>query len=216
MQISFNRTCRTLKPQYIVIHDTGNMSKGADAKAHFNYFNTGNRKSSADVFCDDKTSLVVNDYHTYYTWHCGDGGGKYGISNENSVGVEICINSDGDYNKAVENAIITVKALMKELNIPADRVVRHYDASRKLCPASMSAYNWKAWHEFKRRLTDNTKEVEKSMYYKTLSEIPEDYRPTIEKLVNKGIIKGYSDSDLHLSEDMCRIIVYLDRAGNFK
>ena len=41
-QIAYNRTPRTQKPVYIVIHDTGNTGKGANAKAHFNYFNGGN------------------------------------------------------------------------------------------------------------------------------------------------------------------------------
>lgn len=157
MQIAYNKTKRTIKPQYIVVHDTGNESKGADADAHFNYYNTGNRQSSADIFVDDTKILKVNDYNKYYTWHCGDGKGKYGISNANSVGVEICINSDGDYDKAVKNAIACVRDLMKELNIPIDRVVRHYDASRKNCPATMSADNWGTWKQFKKSLAETPK-----------------------------------------------------------
>lgn len=41
-QIAYNRTSRIQKPVYIVIHDTGNTGKGANANAHFNYFNGGN------------------------------------------------------------------------------------------------------------------------------------------------------------------------------
>ena len=78
-----------------------------------------------------RKSLQVNDYAKYYTWHCGDGKGKYGITNSNSIGIEICINSDGNYNIAFQNAVELTKHLMKELNIPIERVVRHYDASRK-------------------------------------------------------------------------------------
>lgn len=155
MQIAYNRTTRKEKPEYIVIHDTGNKSKGADANAHFNYFNGGNRNSSADIFVDDKGALKVNDYHKYYTWHSGDGGGKHGITNSNSVGLEICVNSDGNYDEAVKNAVVATRKLMHELNIPSDRVVRHYDASKKLCPASMSANNWQAWKDFKTLLTDD-------------------------------------------------------------
>lgn len=155
MQISYNRTPRKEKPKYIVIHDTGNKSKGADCEAHFNYYNTGNRQSSADIFADDKGVLRINDYNKYYTWHCGDGSGKYGITNGNSVGVEICVNADGDYDTALKNAAVAVRKLMHELNIPSERVVRHYDASRKLCPASMSQNNWESWAKFKRLLTDD-------------------------------------------------------------
>ncbi len=155
-QIAYNRTARKQNPIYIVIHDTGNTGKGANANAHFNYFNGGNRNSSADFFVDDTQVLQVNDYTKYYTWHCGDGKGKYGITNSNSIGIEICINSDGNYNIAFQNAVELTKHLMKELNIPVERVVRHYDASRKNCPASMSGNNWELWSKFKEALVMQT------------------------------------------------------------
>lgn len=151
-QIAYNRTKRNQKPQYIVIHDTGNPGKGADAEAHFQYFNGGNRNASADFFVDDREILQVNDYNTYYTWHCGDGKGKYGVTNGNSIGIEICVNSDGNYDIAFQNTVTLTKHLMVELNIPIDRVVRHYDASRKNCPASMSDNGWVLWQTFKTQL----------------------------------------------------------------
>ena len=151
-QIAYNKTTRSQRPQYIVIHDTGNKNKGANAEAHFNYFNNGDRQASADFFVDDKQILQVNDYNTYYTWHCGDGKGKNGITNANSIGIEICVNSDGTYDIAFQNAVALTKQLMTELNIPIDRVVRHYDASGKNCPASMSANNWALWNTFKAQL----------------------------------------------------------------
>lgn len=163
MQIAYNKTKRSQKPKYIVVHDTGNSGKGANAKAHFNYFNGGDRGASADFFVDDKEALQVNDYNTYYTWHCGDGKGKNGITNSNSVGIEICINSDGDYNKAVMRAQALVAKLMKELNIPLSNVVRHYDASGKICPNSMSKNNWQAWNTFKAGLElDDAEFVQKA------------------------------------------------------
>ena len=151
-QIAYNISKRNTAAIYIVIHDTGNKNRGADAEAHFRYFNGGNRNSSADFFVDDKQILQVNDYLKNYTWHCGDGKGKYGITNANSIGIEICVNSDGDYEKAYNNAIELTKHLMKELNITADRVVRHYDASRKNCPASMSSQSWTLWNDFRKAL----------------------------------------------------------------
>jgi N-acetylmuramoyl-L-alanine amidase len=151
-QIAYNRTKRSQRPQHIVIHDTANKNKGANAEAHFNYFNGGDRQASADFFVDDKQILQVNDYSTYYTWHCGDGKGKNGITNANSIGIEICVNADGNYDVAFQNAVALTKQLMAELNIPIDRVVRHYDASGKICPASMSADNWALWNTFKAQL----------------------------------------------------------------
>ena len=157
MQIAYNKSKRTEKIRYIVIHDTGNKSRGADARAHFNYFNSGDRQSSADFFADDKECLKVNDYNTYYTWHCGDGKGKNGITNNNSVGVEICINSDGNYEKAKENALKTVRLLMNELGVPPERVVRHFDVSGKNCPQTFSESDWKS---FKNALIDEYTDIE--------------------------------------------------------
>ena len=152
-QIKYNRSNRGGTPiRYIVVHDTGNPSRGANATAHYNYFNGGDRSSSADFFVDDTQVLCVNDYYKFYTWHCGDGHGKYGITNRNSVGIEFCINVDSDRDKTLERTAQLVRELMQELNIPIDRVVRHYDASRKNCPQSMSKNGWAAWYKFKEKL----------------------------------------------------------------
>ena len=146
MQIAYNRTARTEKPRYIVIHTTGNPRKGADARAHFDYWNSGNVGQSADFVVDDKEALQINDYNKYYTWHCGDGKGKYGITNSNSIGIEICVNQDGDFEKAISNAVELVQVLKAQTGIT--EVVRHYDASRKNCPAELSKDNWNAWYKF--------------------------------------------------------------------
>ena len=152
-QIKYNRSNRGGTPiRYIVVHDTGNPSRGANATAHYNYFNGGDRSSSADFFVDDTQVLCVNDYYRCYTWHCGDGRGKYGITNRNSVGIEFCINVDSDRDKTLERTAQLVRELMQELNIPIDRVVRHYDASRKNCPQSMSGNGWAQWYKFKEKL----------------------------------------------------------------
>lgn len=146
LQIAYNRTVRTEKPRYIVIHTTGNKSKGANAMAHFSYWNRGEVGASADFVVDDKEALQINDYNKYYTWHCGDGKGKYSITNSNSIGIEICVNSDGDFDNAVENAVKLVKKLKKETGIT--KIVRHYDASQKNCPAELSANDWEGWGKF--------------------------------------------------------------------
>ena len=152
-QIKYNRSNRGGTPiKYIVVHDTGNPSRGANATAHYNYFNGGDRSSSADFFVDDTQVLCVNDYYKFYTWHCGDGHGKYGITNRNSVGIEFCINVDSDRDKTLERTAQLVRELMQELNIPIDRVVRHYDASRKNCPQSMNGNGWAQWYKFKEKL----------------------------------------------------------------
>ncbi len=148
LPIGMNFSKRGGSPKFIVVHDTGNSSKGADAIAHFRYFDGGYRGASAHYFVDDKrvveTVEVANS-----AWHCGDGRGKYGIYNYNSIGVELCVNADGDWERTKERAIDLIRFLMRFYGIPKSNVVRHYDASRKICPRRMSADNWREWWIFR-------------------------------------------------------------------
>ena len=135
------------KIDYIVIHDTGNSRKGADAYAHFRYFNHPGRNASAHYFVDSREIIqLVEDFNA--AWHCGDGRGRYGITNSNSIGIELCINSDGDWEETKRKGIDLIRGLMKKHDIPKERVVRHFDASGKLCPRSMSNFGWREWTLF--------------------------------------------------------------------
>ena len=108
---------------------------------------TADRQSSAHYFVDDTQVLrIIKDSDK--AWHCGDGNGKYGITNENSLGIEICINMNGNFNIAFDKAAELTSFLMKKYNITLENVVRHYDASRKICPNSMSKNNWMLWDDF--------------------------------------------------------------------
>ena len=151
IKFNFSKRRGMVKPTFIVVHDTGNANAGADALAHYRYFNAGNRKASAHYFVDDKR-IVETVETSNASWHCGDGQGRFGITNSNSIGVEICVNSDGDYDKVLENARIVIRFLMDFYNIPVARVVRHFDASHKICPRSMSENNWQMWWKFKESL----------------------------------------------------------------
>ena len=235
-QIKYNRSNRGGTPiKYIVVHDTGNPSRGANATAHYNYFNGGDRSSSADFFVDDTQVLCVNDYYKYYTWHCGDGHGKYGISNRNSVGIEFCINVDSDRDKTLDRTAQLVRELMQELNIPIERVVRHYDASRKNCPQSMSGNGWAQWYKFKEKLkgedlamtqyeelkkmiealdrkTDLLAEkVKEPMIYNYVDDnMPEWAREAVSWAVGNGILNG-DGSGLNLDDKDIRYITMMYR-----
>lgn len=152
LQITCNKTARTEKAKYIVVHTTGNYSQSADARAHYEYWDRQYAGQSADFVVDDKEALQINDYTKYYTWHCGDGKGKNGITNANSIGIEICVNRGGDFDKAVENAAELVRKLKAETGI--ENVVRHYDASGKMCPAEFAGDGWAAWYRFLRMVDE--------------------------------------------------------------
>ncbi|EQJ93960.1 N-acetylmuramoyl-L-alanine amidase family protein [Clostridioides difficile P51] len=136
--------------KFIVIHETDNEDKGADAKRHAQALNNGNLEASVHYYVDDKMIYQTLD-HKDGAWAVGKSYGTAlvaGVTNYNSINIEICVNKDGNYTKARENAIDLTRKLMKDLNISADKVIRHYDAKKKYCPRKMLD-NPKLWVDFK-------------------------------------------------------------------
>lgn len=67
---------------------------------------------------------------------------------------------------------------------------------------------------------ENRASEESELRYETLGDVSEkDYRPTVEKLIRLGVLRGKGGSggetQLDLGEDALRILVMLDRAGLF-
>lgn len=146
---------RTVK--YIVVHYTGT---DASALNNVKYFSGGNRNASADFFIDkDGSTYQFNaEIGSYYSWHCGDGRGKYGISNANSIGIEV-VSSGAEFTDAQKKALRElVTWLMGKYGIKAENVVRHYDASRKTCPAPYAGNAAKdaKWRELHAYVTGGT------------------------------------------------------------
>ena len=133
------------KPAYVVIHETDNWSKGADAKAHATAMKNGNLAGTVHYYVDSKSIYQTLD-HNDGAWAVGDGKGKYGITNRNSINIEICVNPETDYYKAVDKAEQLAAQLLKQYGWGTDRLKRHYDASRKNCPRRIQAEG--RWPEF--------------------------------------------------------------------
>lgn len=141
--------------KYIVIHDTGNASKGADADAHFKYLQTATRYGSAHYYLDDRQIIqVIGD--SLVAWSIGDRWGYKNnprriadATNSNSLSIELCINADINKDLAYKNLVELTKNLMKKFNIPHGRVIRHFDATGKICPGSWSGDDWSKWWQFK-------------------------------------------------------------------
>lgn len=168
---------------YIVIHYTaGSTSRAGTAKNNAVMFSDPARYASADFIVDDETIVQYNpDIKNRFCWHCGDnkniysmGGKFYGkCTNANSIGIEICSTNPNwtasdqanskkwsFTEKAVAKAVELTKYLMQTYNIPADRVIRHYDVSGKLCPGIIGwnedSKDISQWKEFKAKLTNST------------------------------------------------------------
>lgn len=142
-----NRPGYRMTPKYITVHNTANTSKGANAKAHANYLNGGaGGRSASWHFTVDDTEIYQHLPLNESGWHAGDGNGA---GNRQSIGIEICENSDGDFAKAVANAQALISKLMSEYNIPFANVVPHKHWSGKHCPRKLLDN----WSDFKAGIT---------------------------------------------------------------
>ena len=141
-------------PKYIVIHETDNFAAGAGAKRHAQAQYNGNLNTSVHYYCGSDGIYQAAD-HSDGTKSIGvEYGGNHAITdatNRNTINIEICVNSDGDYTVARKNAIELVKYLMQTTGIPAERVIRHYDAKGKYCPRKMMD-NPALWEDFKKQI----------------------------------------------------------------
>ena len=126
--------------KYIVIHYTGNTTDTATANA--NYFKNVHRGASAHYFVD-RTQIVqvVSEQDT--AWAVGKNYGSNNLfgqcTNSNSISIEMCSTGGKIADETYQNTVALTKDLMKRWNIPADRVVRHWDVCSKNCPG------WDGW-----------------------------------------------------------------------
>lgn len=128
--------------KYIVVHETDNTRSGADADAHARLQYNGNSRNASWNYTVDDKEIVQSFEHTWKCWAAGTGTG-----NNEGIHVEICVNSDGDYLKAVRNAAELVAKIMKDEGIPLAKVVQHNYFSGKNCPRNVRAGKV-AWPQF--------------------------------------------------------------------
>lgn len=156
----------------IVIHWTANTAKGANAVANRNYFNTTANDASAHYIVDDKTIVrcIPDDeiaYHVGASNYTAIGNqireGSYS-PNYFLIGIEMCVNSDADWNKTYQNTIELAAYLLNKYNLSIDDIYRHYDITGKDCPKMMLAE--KEWERFKNNVKTHMKIDEVSPWAK--------------------------------------------------
>ena len=142
-------------PVYIVVHETDNYGKGAGARRHAEAQFLGHLSTSVQYYSGSDGVYQAAE-HTDGTYSVGiEYGGNHAVkdaNNRNTINIEICVNSDGDYGKARQNAIELVKHLMQVTGIPAERVIRHFDAKGKYCPRKMLD-SPELWEDFKKQIS---------------------------------------------------------------
>lgn len=143
------RTYGTGNPvKKIVIHQTGNTGKGANAKAHANLQSNLNPRSASWHGTVDDKEFIESFKGNVRCWGTGDGRISNG-GNMNGYHIEGCINSDGDYVEMIDNMAEVTASKLKEFNLKLKDVVRHFDYNRKNCPEQlMRGYMGISWNDF--------------------------------------------------------------------
>lgn len=151
-----NRPKKKLKKiKGVVIHWTANTGRGANAIANRNYFNTTKTAASAHYIVDDH-SIVQCVPDNEVAWHVG--ANKYTATGEKIrekpyspnyflIGIEMCVNSDGNWSKTYQNTVELAAYLLKKYNLNINDLYRHYDITGKNCPAMM--IDESEWLKFK-------------------------------------------------------------------
>ena len=165
-------------------------------------------------------------------WHAGTGtSGK--SANDTHISFEICEDglTDPDYFRLVYREAVELTAyLCKQYGLDPLKdgvVICHSEGyHRGIASGHADVEHWfprygKSMDDFRADVAvelasgpepEPGKEDDMT-YYKTLDDVPEPYRPTVEKLVEAGALKGTGADVLDVSEDFCRIMTVLDRLG---
>ena len=133
---------------WITVHETAMTSVGHNAEFLANLqYNTayvspaGDPRQASWHYQVDENEIYQSFPDSVACWHAGE---KYG--NYYAIGIEMCVNSDGNYEGAMRNDAKLIAYLMHKYNLTMENVKRHKDFSGKECPSYMISTN--RWNEF--------------------------------------------------------------------
>lgn len=132
----------------VTIHETANTSKGAGAVNHATYLQgSGSNKAASWHYCVDDEIITRSIPEKEVAWHAGNSKGNY-----NTIAIEICVNSDGDFKNAVHNAAELAADILKRNNITKtnyeEYLFQHNYWSGKDCPTLLRKGKPLSWAYF--------------------------------------------------------------------
>lgn len=131
------RPQKKITPKGLVIHWTANTGKGADADNNRNYFNNSGVYASAHYIVDDY-QIVQCLPENEMAYHVGAKSYKptklSNYPNDCTIGIEMCVNSDGNFDKMYKNTVELAADICKRYGWTRDNLYRHYDITGKDCP----------------------------------------------------------------------------------
>lgn len=158
-----NRSGRKISEhKAIILHWTANEKIGADAIANRNYFNGKHYLDKQLIYAsahfivddhqiiqclpEDEVGYHVGTAYYKYTKLARQLMGKQKSPNNVTLGIEMCVNKDGDFEITLEQSIQLTRSLAKKYAIDRNHVLRHFDITEKECPKMLLAPE--AWNQF--------------------------------------------------------------------
>lgn len=130
-----------------------------------------------------------------------------------SVGVPgVIVEHSFHTNKAAAKWLSVDTNLDKLAEAEAEALARYYGMEDK----GMTKAEQQAFKELEEKVAKLERRIENvKPKYNWTKACPDWAEATVHKLLSKGYLKGDQNGQLNLSEDMCRILTILDRAGAF-
>ena len=211
--------------------DDGLLGKNTNGN-HWNQFRPGGKQKCVHAFIGKLKDGTIATYQTLpwdiCGWHSGSGS-KGNANFLGYIGFEICEDdlTDGKYFSDVYKEAVELCAYLCNLYGLTENDILCHSEGHKLGIASNHAdvMHWfpkhgKSMDTFRKDVksileqNDHSREEGTDMY-KTLSDVPGCYQDSVKKAMEKGVIQGYGNGELNLSEDLCRVTVMLDRLNLF-
>ena len=231
----------------ITIHNTEdleNVYDDAEQYARATWPNQNMGTARVHYYIDDVSCWQLLD-ETEIGWHAGTG--TLGAGNRDTISIEIIMDGSGSAADAAaeQRAALLAAILLNRYGFGCDRLHTHREWNGKQCPL----YLLPRWETFKSRVAEyiqKIKEEKKAMEaleealklqkqlkeeidqlhtvrqirYKTIGDVNSKfYLPTLNKLIQKGVLQGRGGEgdrlEIDLSEDAVRLLVLLDRLGLF-
>jgi N-acetylmuramoyl-L-alanine amidase len=161
-----NRPQEKITPKFITVHNTDNTSRGADAAAHARFLKTRGfyffpKDSDNKVWVswhytvDDK-QVIRHLPPTEKAYHAQNG-------NDESIGIEICINAGINQAAANLRAARLIALLMLDFNIKLSQVVTHKHWTGKNCPSQLldGGNEGSKWNAFKQMVAVQFRHIRK-------------------------------------------------------
>ncbi len=129
---------------WIVVHESGMNTTGVNAeylaKAQWNYAYQGASRNASWNYQVDDGEIYQSYGDDVYCWHASSRRG-----NSNSIGIEMCVNPDGEFNAAMRNDARLIAYFLRTYKLGMINVKQHYnfDPNGKNCPENMrNDFRW--------------------------------------------------------------------------